>query len=935
VSPQHRARQCRSANASNSLITFLSLVVLALLLIGFGGCKNFLIEDVLDGKNATPLELSPTAVSLLVGGEQQFIAAGGVPPYTFSVASGSGSMVGSTYHAPASATTAVVRVSDAAGASRDATVKVYAYGDLGITPSSITMGVEDTVTFSAIGGDPPYTYTVEVGGGSIICTSGAYGEYGEYEAPLSPDTVTVRVTDSASSFAEATVSVEAAVALGISPTDATVELGDTLQFSAYGGAGGYTYTVAAGAGDITGGGLFTATDVNTVTVQVEDGVGSTATTDVSVVAQPLVLSPAAVTLEVGGTMTFSATGGQGSYTYSITSGLGDIDTASGLFTATDPGSVTVQVEDDALTTDTAAVTVNEAPPGTLTISPGSISLEVGNTVTFSATGGDGGYSYSIASGPGNIDSGTGEFAATDTGTAVVQVEDGSANTDTANVTITAPALVISPSSISLEVGESVTLTATGGVGGNSFAIVSGPGNVDSGTGEYTATDAGTATVEVTDSGTGSDTATVVVSDPPLTLSPSSISIEIGDQVQFTADGGDGSYSYGVVPPSLGSINASGLFTALASGAATVTVTDGASSSQTATVNISAPPLLISPSSVTLYVGQSVTFSATGGEGAYTYSITVGLGNIGSASGVFTATDANTVTVQVEDGKGATKDATVQVTAVPTAQVDYEIQAPSFPGAGSTNEPTLTGTFDIKNVGTDGGSVAGTWYVYLSADAAVSPGDSVVDSGPFGPMNPPEPAVTQPFSGTWPDLYGTYHLIIHLEAEDDTTSGNDTLDSGAILVKIGTTGTAHELEPNGDWNPDTDWGWTWMADANDFGITLEPGSCVVIKGHMENDRADIFAFNAGATTTIRASLIWGGPNSDDAMDLVVWPAGGPEIDGPYLGDGYDLVGPFDTDPPGAKNYTNGPLYITVGNDFGGGWNPNQSNNRAYTMTIYGD
>ena len=134
----------------NSLITFLSLIVLPLLLVGLGGCKNFLIEDVLDGKNASPLELSPTSVSLLVGGEQPFDAAGGMPPYTFAVASGAGSMVGSTYHAPASATTAVVRVSDAAGASRDAAVKVYAYGNLGITPSSITIGAEDTVTFSAI-----------------------------------------------------------------------------------------------------------------------------------------------------------------------------------------------------------------------------------------------------------------------------------------------------------------------------------------------------------------------------------------------------------------------------------------------------------------------------------------------------------------------------------------------------------------------------------------------------------------------------------------------------------------------------------------------------------------------------------------------------------------------------------------------------------------
>ena len=72
------------------------------------------------------LSVSPAAVSLAVGAIQSFTAAGGVPPYTYSVASGGGTLTGATYTAPGTSGSAVVRVTDALGHTADAAVTVTA-----------------------------------------------------------------------------------------------------------------------------------------------------------------------------------------------------------------------------------------------------------------------------------------------------------------------------------------------------------------------------------------------------------------------------------------------------------------------------------------------------------------------------------------------------------------------------------------------------------------------------------------------------------------------------------------------------------------------------------------------------------------------------------------------------------------------------------------
>ena len=71
------------------------------------------------------------------------------------------------------------------------------------------------------------------------------------------------------------------------------------------------------------------------------------------------------------------------------------------------------------------------------------------------------------------------------------------------------------------------------------------------------------------------------------------------------------------------------------------------------------PLAISPTSTTLPVGSQFTFSASGGDPPYSYSIVTGSGTIDESSGLYTAPSTPGMdTIQVMDSVGATSEARV-------------------------------------------------------------------------------------------------------------------------------------------------------------------------------------------------------------------------------------------------------------------------------------
>ena len=166
------------------------------------------------------------------------------------------------------------------------------------------------------------------------------------------------------------------------------------------------------------------------------------------------------------------------------------------------------------------------------------------------------------------------------------------------------------------------------------------------------------------------------------IAPANATLNVGATVQFTptiANSTSG-VAWTVSPAALGSISASGLFTATGAGGGTVTATSlqDATKSASATVTVNAAPapvpgsnaiaVSVSPSALSLNVGERHQFTATVTHSTQgvTWSVTGGIGTI-DRNGLFTAgATAGTGTVKAAAIEDPTRTHSVQVT-VTTAQ----------------------------------------------------------------------------------------------------------------------------------------------------------------------------------------------------------------------------------------------------------------------------
>jgi len=373
------------------------------------------------------------------------------------------------------------------------------------------------------------------------------------------------------------------------------DAGDMLTYSITGGNTGGAFAIDTGTGEITvanGAVLdFETTPSFALTVEVTDSGGLTDTASVTINVNDVNEGPTAgnasfslpenspIGTSVGtvlatdpdaaDTLTYSITGGNTGGAFAIDTGTGEITVANGAaldFETTPTFNLTIQVSDSGGLIDTAGVTVNlsdenespnandaslslaeNSPNGTAVGTVSASDPDVGDTLTYSITGGNIGGAFAIDTGTGDItvaNSAALDFETAPTFNLTIQVEDATSLTDTANVTINLTGvnenptasdasfgiLEHSPNGTSVgtvpatdpDAGDTLTYSIIGGNSAGVFAIDSATGEIsvaDNTALDFETTPTFNLTVWVQDSAGLTDTADMTINlidgnDPP-------------------------------------------------------------------------------------------------------------------------------------------------------------------------------------------------------------------------------------------------------------------------------------------------------------------------------------------------------------------------------------------------------------------------------------
>ena len=446
-------------------------------------------------------------------------------------------------------------------------------------------------------------------------------------------------------------------AVTIAPATPNVVVGGTVQLTATarssGGQdlGARPVNWSSGAPSIAAvspAGVLTGVSPGTAIVfaSIEGIIGTATVTVRQVPVETVVVTPPTSTVVVGGTAQLSASvrDATGRELTDRLVGWTSSDEAvatvssTGLVSTLKPGSVTITASSEGKS-GTATVTITAAPVASVTVTPPSASINVGQTATLTAQTLDG--SGGVLTGRGVAWSSSNTQVATVSQSGVVTgVAPGSATitatsegkSGTAAITVSAvpvATVTVAPATLPLTVGQTGTLTATTRDAANNIltgrAVTWSSSNTNVATvanGTVTAVAPGTATITATSEGK-SGTATVTVTAVPVasvTVSPTTASLTTGQTQQITATPRDvagnalagRTVTWQTGNAAVATVTQAGLITAAGPGNTTVTATSEGKTG-TVTVTVAAPAVgsvLVTPTSATVNVAFTTPLSAT-------------------------------------------------------------------------------------------------------------------------------------------------------------------------------------------------------------------------------------------------------------------------------------------------------------------------------------
>jgi gliding motility-associated-like protein len=412
----------------------------------------------------------------------------------------------------------------------------------------------------------------------------------------------------------------------------------------------------------------------TVNIQVR-GITTCAAATVLIGTQNCTTAPCTLAGSLGGTtnvscnggndgaVTVTASGGTPGYQFSINGGASF--QPSGSFGGLIAGNYTVHVIDSFLCQDSVLFTITEPAAISLTMAADSVNCYNGNdgTATVTATGGTGAYTYAWSGVTGNIPN----ITALTAGTYIVTVTDANNCVAIDSVVVGEPD-TLALTTLAFDVScngaadGSVTVTATGGNGGNSYAwsapavsTTNVASSLSGGIYTVTVTDFNGCTTVATD--TVNENSAVVLTTDSI---PALCNTSTDGAAIVVATGGTGTYTY-LWDAAAGNQVTDTAFN-VGSGTYTVTVTDSDGCSQTITATVTAPSAMgvtmsSTPALCHNSADGSTTVVATGGTGSYTYAWNT---NPTQVTATATGLLAGFHTVTVTDGNGCTIVDSVQV-----------------------------------------------------------------------------------------------------------------------------------------------------------------------------------------------------------------------------------------------------------------------------------